>query len=228
MRARSDSPTKSCTKDGCSRPLRARGLCAKHYNERHRKPNPKAMFECSACQTPMSKERSRAKRYTNMFCDTICQAIWYSEHGQADAVVAYNKARPPRAPISPPPPTCKVYVRTCNECGLLFTTGHASRKSCTEKCSRRRENRYRKVARRGRRSIRRESIFIRDNYMCWMCETLCDPQGKVPVGNAPTVDHITPRSLGGGDEPDNLATACFRCNTRRGASWDIPISSRAA
>lgn len=30
-----------------------------------------------------------------------------------------------------------------------------------------------------------------------------------------TIDHLVPQSLGGSDEPDNLALACTRCNQRR-------------
>jgi HNH endonuclease len=30
-----------------------------------------------------------------------------------------------------------------------------------------------------------------------------------------TIEHLFPRSLGGGDEPGNLAIACQRCNLRR-------------
>ncbi len=30
-----------------------------------------------------------------------------------------------------------------------------------------------------------------------------------------TIDHIQPRSLGGSDDPENLALACSRCNQRR-------------
>lgn len=30
-----------------------------------------------------------------------------------------------------------------------------------------------------------------------------------------TIDHLVPQSLGGSDEPDNLALACRRCNERR-------------
>ena len=36
------------------------------------------------------------------------------------------------------------------------------------------------------------------------------------LSSAPlSIDHIQPQSLGGGDDPDNLALACRRCNERR-------------
>jgi 5-methylcytosine-specific restriction endonuclease McrA len=50
----------------------------------------------------------------------------------------------------------------------------------------------------------RLAILERDGYRCMLC-------GKP----ATTVDHILPRSKGGGDEPENLRAACGRCNYGR-------------
>lgn len=40
------------------------------------------------------------------------------------------------------------------------------------------------------------------------------------MGMPLVIDHILPRSLGGGDEPDNLAAACYRCNEFKRAKTD--------
>lgn len=44
---------------------------------------------------------------------------------------------------------------------------------------------------------------------------------------AATVDHIIPTAAGGSDEADNLASACWTCNSRKGAkldhSWSISL-----
>ncbi|WP_425564992.1 HNH endonuclease [Pseudolysinimonas kribbensis] len=45
-----------------------------------------------------------------------------------------------------------------------------------------------------------------------------DPSLKVPNKLAATVDHLLPRSMGGTDDPSNLATAHLSCNSSRGAS----------
>jgi 5-methylcytosine-specific restriction endonuclease McrA len=37
-----------------------------------------------------------------------------------------------------------------------------------------------------------------------------------------TIEHVQPRSLGGGDEPDNLDVACRKCNTSRNHSAWVP------
>lgn len=55
---------------------------------------------------------------------------------------------------------------------------------------------------------RREHVFERDGYRCQYCgEPVC----------APHADHVVPRVAGGTDEPDNLVTACPRCNDSKGA-----------
>ena len=55
--------------------------------------------------------------------------------------------------------------------------------------------------------LTRLEIFRRDNYTCQYC-------GRRVAH--PTVDHVVPRRLGGGDSWDNLVTACAACNARKG------------
>ena len=52
----------------------------------------------------------------------------------------------------------------------------------------------------------RERILIRDGYICQWCG----------VDEATHVDHIVPRSKGGGDFDDNLVASCKKCNLARG------------
>ena len=55
----------------------------------------------------------------------------------------------------------------------------------------------------------RVAIMLRDAYMCQYC-------GEKPGQLHLTVDHIVPRSRGGGHTWTNLVTACKRCNQRKG------------
>lgn len=52
----------------------------------------------------------------------------------------------------------------------------------------------------------RFEILKRDNYSCRYCGA------KAPDVTL-TVDHVIPTTLGGGDEPNNLVTACQPCNS---------------
>lgn len=66
-------------------------------------------------------------------------------------------------------------------------------------------------------------ILIRDRWTCGYC-----------MRPATTVDHITPRALGGGDEDSNLIACCTRCQNRKGGrpgghpgSWRRTPDNRA-
>jgi hypothetical protein len=54
--------------------------------------------------------------------------------------------------------------------------------------------------------LNRQNIFRRDNFKCQYCGS----------SNNLTIDHVMPRSRGGGATWDNLVTACRHCNSRKG------------
>ncbi|MCX8050874.1 MAG: HNH endonuclease [Chlorobi bacterium] len=53
----------------------------------------------------------------------------------------------------------------------------------------------------------RRNILRRDGYACQYCGTRSATL---------TIDHVVPRSRGGGDTWENLVTACVPCNNRKG------------
>ena len=57
-----------------------------------------------------------------------------------------------------------------------------------------------------RRKITRRAVFARDGWACQYC------------GNRSnlTVDHVIPRSKGGGSTWDNIVASCAPCNRRKG------------
>lgn len=61
-----------------------------------------------------------------------------------------------------------------------------------------------------RKSVR-FAVFDRDNYTCRYCGRSTDD------GVILEVDHVIPRSKGGSDEIENLATACADCNRGKSA-----------
>jgi 5-methylcytosine-specific restriction endonuclease McrA len=56
----------------------------------------------------------------------------------------------------------------------------------------------------------RRSVMVRDNYTCQYC-------GATPGRSNLTLDHILPRSRGGGTTWDNVVAACRTCNVRKGS-----------
>lgn len=64
-------------------------------------------------------------------------------------------------------------------------------------------------------------VYKRDAWICWLCGDPVDVEVCVPDPTAPTLDHVMPVSHGGTDDPENLATAHFSCNVRRGAKAEL-------
>ncbi len=57
-----------------------------------------------------------------------------------------------------------------------------------------------------RRKITRRAVFARDNWTCQYCGARSNL----------TVDHVIPRSKGGGSSWDNIVASCAPCNRRKG------------
>ncbi len=64
---------------------------------------------------------------------------------------------------------------------------------------------YVRVPRYHARKITRRAVFARDGFRCQYCGT----SGRL------TVDHVVPRSKGGGSSWDNIVTSCAPCNLRK-------------
>ena len=57
-----------------------------------------------------------------------------------------------------------------------------------------------------RRRITRRAVFARDDWTCQYCGARSNL----------TVDHVVPRSKGGGSSWDNIVASCAPCNRRKG------------
>ena len=58
-------------------------------------------------------------------------------------------------------------------------------------------------------TMKRVRIYIRDRYCCQYC-------GEQKHAKDLTLDHILPRAQGGATTPQNLVSACKKCNQRKG------------
>ena len=66
---------------------------------------------------------------------------------------------------------------------------------------------YVRVPRIVQRKISRRALFARDGWRCVYCGSA---SGRL------TLDHVIPRSRGGGSEWENVVTSCAPCNLRKG------------
>lgn len=66
---------------------------------------------------------------------------------------------------------------------------------------------YVRVPRAIQRRISRRALFARDGWRCVYCGS---------SSSRLTLDHVVPRSRGGGSDWDNVVTSCAPCNTRKG------------
>jgi 5-methylcytosine-specific restriction endonuclease McrA len=55
--------------------------------------------------------------------------------------------------------------------------------------------------------LTRRNVLYRDEYACQYCSSTADTL---------TIDHVVPRSRGGGDTWENVVSACVRCNIKKG------------
>lgn len=67
------------------------------------------------------------------------------------------------------------------------------------------------------RSSTRWAIYLRDGLTCVYCGVSLHELVRRRDGNFLSLDHINLRSGGGTNAAENLVTACFACNHRRGA-----------
>ena len=121
-RSKSDSPTKNCTRPGCDRALRARGLCGSHYNQVHQ-PNRHAPTptSCTICGKRIMRAYSSNRRPV---CSVECRSLvsGYEYRGDYDwAQAAATRARQAGAVIVEVFDRAEIFSRddwTCYLCGI--------------------------------------------------------------------------------------------------------------
>ena len=116
--------------------------------------------------------------------------------------------------------------KACAQCNQLFVSKWRrlcdpcaeSNKRQTHRANRRKW----KVLTRGR-SYRASDIYERDGWRCHLCGKVCARDEKVPHPKAATIDHLVPIAAGGADDPANVATAHFICNSKRGVGGVVQL-----
>lgn len=194
---------KQCSNHGCARPVMARGLCNACYQRRFPPKRAKHPVTCEHCGKTVYKERKRPARFCSPRCAQDYRAVRRAE--------------------STGPEWHQV---TCVICSLPFWAGVWNCTTCSQECRRVLDSRRRGKARARRRSrysaasvedVDPRVVFESDSYRCHLCGRLTLRDKKVPHPKAPTIDHVVPLALGGRHEMANVRTACFLCNSRKGA-----------
>lgn len=128
------------------------------------------------------------------------------------------------------PATKRYHYVGCKECGdkmIVFDTKKraASVKRICIDCKKARKRSHERIRRR-RITVKRKpyspiAIYKRDGWECYICGTevhrYTSPNLVGRMDDEATIDHVWPLSKGGSDSPDNVKTACRKCNTAKGA-----------
>jgi endogenous inhibitor of DNA gyrase (YacG/DUF329 family) len=216
--AKADSPTKTCTDDGCTRPLRARGLCGTHYNQRHHPGrHRKSAIPCAWCGRICLKRADQ--RHALRFCSLDCRDTW-SRRDRLPVLFVGQVVRP--RPVRPEPPrsTRRWVAGNCHRCGKPYVAEDYTNTArfCSVSCSRRvTKHRYR--ARKHSAYVSNVSprlIYERDGWICQLCMLPIDRAQVVPAPLAVVLDHVIPLARGGTHEPGNVQCAHFLCNSIKG------------
>lgn len=229
-RHRSDSPTKTCTQDGCDRPLRARGFCVTHYNAMRGKDwaYPKVECQCGQCGETVFKPKT--SRYANRFCSWSCRDEWqrWNKAPLACVVPETHPSRSSRVPDSHPsrvPLSCSVpsnhpsrVVRRawcagyCAECGKAYVIASewvTHSRYCSMTCQRRTRRRARKAREAGASGSFTWSGFMKLTLELGNeCAYCGGDNGDRPLDP----DHVMPLNRDGHNGLTNILPACRWCN----------------
>lgn len=228
VRTRADSPTKTCTREGCGNPLRARGLCVTHYNQSQPQRHRRVEVPCGWCGTVVRKESGRTNRYQAVFCNLTCRDLWRRQKNREDRLPVLH-SEPWSVWGWCDLPTWKMpdfrlrfTAGRCALCGTNFVADryaydNGSSRYCSNRCARTAAKDRRRARQRGAyvADVYRREVFERDGWRCQLCRRKVLQSAQVPHPRAATIDHIIPLALGGTHEPVNCQTACFECNCRK-------------
>lgn len=109
--------------------------------------------------------------------------------------------------------------KPCATCGKSFDAVRSTHRWCSQQC---RNRHFGLIRSRGRgkpssATYTDREIFERDGWRCHLCREPVRQDVPRTHDDGATIDHLIPISLGGEDEPANVATAHWKCNRDKGA-----------
>lgn len=171
------------------------------------------------CGTEAIKSSQTVRKGRKLICP--CCSAENAEKRKAER--KQKKKREPKTEIKPVKFKLE-HVQECAVCGSFYF-GRSNSKYCGDECKRAVMNRLSAIKRDTKRKLARtshsneitvRSLYNRDNGICWICGEKCDINAHWNSNEYPSIDHITPVSLGGKDEWENVRLAHRICNSLRG------------
>lgn len=206
QRTRSDSPDKTCTVSGCGRPLRARGLCGSHYNQKHQPNRHKTRIaNCAYCGVEIVTRPGGGRKHGPV-CSTKCKtwlATPYCVLPAGHWARWYGKSSvwKPKQPVTVPK-----MVRECEWCGTQYETHQSQSKYCAESCARKAS----KLRRRAREhNAPGTYTWTQVIHLHLLADKRCSYCDEVVA--QPEPDHVVPISRGGRNDIGNILPSCQRC-----------------
>lgn len=235
----------TCSINGCNRKVQARGWCAAHYarNRKHGDPLAGGSSPRTRCDVTGCERRHHANGYCTyhekrrrLFGDPVnaptrrkpaptcsiegcerpdgsskgwCRMHYWRWRRHGDPAITLKEKG--AAPVD----------GLCSELGC--SRQHFGRGMCMTHYTRWRRAQPWYVP---RPEVKRAEIFERDHWICHLCGDPINPDARHPDPLTGSIDHVVPRSLGGPDEPSNLAASHLVCNMRKGNRvQSLPVNS---
>jgi hypothetical protein len=242
-KAARDSPTAICAIEECPKPVRAKALCASHYNQTH-SPNrhAKRMVPCSWCGAEVLKHVTGNKARRPV-CSESCRGNLVRRDNLEVRLHSSQLVGPVKPRRIKPYPTWQTELPAVNRrfvnghcvwCGDQFTSEVWGRSvaplCCSPVCTKRRQ-----WANKGQTSNwivprRRYEIYERDNWTCQLCNGPVDKTLHVNDQWAASLDHIIPQShqLVPDHSSSNLRLAHRWCNAVLGDGTYYKVDDLAA
>lgn len=209
----------SCKETDCNRKVLAREMCPTHYSYWRRS---SVLYEhtCTACGAAYTKNR-KDSGVCSMRCRQDLATIGKAKaRATCTDIVKYRSPRVWVGHTVEPRNGSPLVAGRCAYCPAYFV-GHGGSVYCSSRCkmNAKVKRRYDTLGEFKVTDSARHSIYMRDGYMCKLCNEPIDLSLHFNDPMSATLDHIIPQSwtLIPDHSPANLRTAHRRCNSVRGA-----------
>lgn len=217
-----------CVEQACDRPVKAWGLCARHYQRVSRagglelhKANLLSGRSCDRCGAPIAISRKLAAR----FCSDRCVSGAYRLTALAPSMTREKQREYSRASYRRAREALLLSIgpRLCAECDEPLQDGSRLRRIyCSRRCINRvslRERRWQRTeSTEKRRQLLRDASHVGVSLTDWAALVCRHAHACAYCGEvAPlTKDHVIPVSRGGRHAIGNILPACQSCNSSKG------------